>query len=57
MYRKETNSNNAYSNYEIFIGNIVIPNQDSGYWTSNSKHKYPNPFLIKLCKSIWKIKP
>jgi starch synthase len=58
MWRKEgLNRKSAYSYHEIFEGEIVIPNKISGYWSSSISSYYPNPFLVKLCKSIWRKYP
>ena len=46
-----------YSNNQIFEGEIVYPNKISGYWTSKLSYRYPNPFLIKLCKHLWREYP
>ncbi len=34
----------------------MLSDEDCGYWTSTLKNKYPNPLLVKLCKSLWKVK-
>ncbi|CAK79065.1 unnamed protein product (macronuclear) [Paramecium tetraurelia] len=53
MYRKDTDGNQAYSNKQIFSGEICLQNEDCGYWGSSVKNLYPNPFLVKICKSLW----
>ena len=35
-------------------GIVVLQNEEHcGYWASNIKEFYPNPFYIKLCKNLW----
>jgi hypothetical protein len=34
-------------------GEIVIRNENYGYWNTNSMESYANPFFIKLCKRLW----
>ena len=53
-----------YSNFEIINGEVVLPNQECGYWNSfvldenNSINNiYPNPLFIKLTKNIWERYP
>ena len=53
MYRRDSDDSQAYSNKQIFSGEICIPNEDCGYWGSSVKNLYPNPFLVKICKSLW----
>jgi hypothetical protein len=38
-------------------GEIVIRNENHGYWNTNVMESYSNPFFSKLCKKIWKLKP
>lgn len=54
MLRKDTHSRNFYSNFEIFEGNVVCKNKPVGYWTTKNSSKYPNPFFIKLAKTLWR---
>ena len=57
MYRQESNGELAYTDKQIFDGEVVYHNEDCGYWGSNVKNLYPNPFLIKMCKKIWEKYP
>lgn len=34
-------------------GEIVIRNENHGYWNTNTMEQYPNPFFIKMCKRLW----
>ena len=47
----------AYSAEQFMAGDIVIRNENHGYWNTNIMETYPNPFFIKLTKSIWRKKP
>lgn len=38
-------------------GEIVIRNENYGYWNSSTLEKYSNPFFIKLCKKLWEQAP
>jgi hypothetical protein len=31
----------------------VKKNKEAGYWTTKASQKYPNPFLVRLCKNLW----
>lgn len=50
MYRSEPDKTPAYTNKQIFNGEIVEVDEDCGYWGSSFKDILPNPFLIKLCR-------
>ncbi len=54
MFRLDPDGKLAYTNEEILNGEIVIRSEDCGYWTSDLIDEYPNPFLIKLTKSVWR---
>ena len=34
-------------------GEIVLRNENHGYWNTNVMETYPNPFFAKMCKKIW----
>jgi hypothetical protein len=53
MLRKDKNNSRVYSNIEIFEGHIVNKNKNSGYWMTKNSLKYPNPFYIKITKTLW----
>lgn len=38
-------------------GEIVIRNENHGYWHSNSLETYANPFFVKLCRALWSVHP
>ena len=54
MYRKDSDNAQAYTEKEIFNGEVVLQDENCGYWASNAKRQYANPFLIKICRSLWK---
>ena len=31
--------------------------EDCGYWDSSAKESLPNPFLVKLCRRLWRTNP
>ena len=43
----------AYTPDEIMDAEIVIRNENYGYWLTNTMETYANPFFIKLCKNLW----
>lgn len=53
MYRKDPDNTPAYREKEIFEGEVVLQDENCGYWASEAKHQYANPFLIKICKLLW----
>ena len=57
MYRNDIDGKPAYSPMDILNGEIVMPNEESGFYNSDAGETYANPFLIKLTKSIWKDYP
>lgn len=60
MLRFDSDGEFAYTSEEIVNGDIVYNNktsEDNGFWASDVIDEYPNPFLIKLTKSVWKIIP
>ena len=38
-------------------GEVVLRNENHGYWNSNNMESYPNPFFIKMCKKLWITNP
>jgi hypothetical protein len=49
----DSDKTRAYSDREIFEGACVLQDENCGYWGSESRFHFPNPFLVKLCKTIW----
>lgn len=54
MYRKDSDGKPAYTEKEILDGEVVIKNENHGYWNSTNVDTYANPMLVKLCKELWK---
>ena len=57
LFRLDVDGESAYSIEEIMFGEIVIRNENYGYWNTNSMESQANPFFVKLCRSIWKQNP
>jgi len=55
MYRMDVDGVAAHNDREIFEGEVVIQDENCGYWQLKSKGKgqYPNPLYVKLCMEIW----
>jgi hypothetical protein len=53
MLRVDCDGQPAYSALDILNGEVVIRNEDSGYWNSDLYDQYPNPFLLKITKTVW----
>jgi hypothetical protein len=34
-------------------GEIVLRNENCGYWNSGAIDTYANPFFIKMCRKLW----
>ena len=47
----------AYTVEDLMAGEIVIRNENHGYWNTNVMESYPNPLLVKLARTIWTKKP
>ena len=54
MLRIDLDGKKAYKDLDILNGEIVEPNTETGYWDCDECEEYPNPFLIKITKNIWK---
>lgn len=53
MYRVDPDGELAYSAMDVLNGEVVLKNENHGYWDTNQMETYPNPFFIKLAKKIW----
>jgi len=53
LSRIDVDGEPAYSAEDFMNGEVVIRNENYGYWNSNNMETYPNPFFIKLCKKLW----
>ncbi len=57
LNRKDVDGESAYTPEDLMNGEIVIRNENHGYWNSTSKDTYANPFFVKLCRSLWSVHP
>lgn len=57
LMRVEYDGEPAHSPEDFMAGEIVIRNENHGYWNTNNMETYPNPFFIKMAKKLWKEKP
>jgi len=57
LTRKDPDGEFAYSHEDFMNGEVVIRNENFGYWNSNNMETYPNPFFIKLCMKLWLTNP
>ena len=57
LYRIDNDGKPAYEPMDILNGEIVMPNEESGFYNTDLCETYANPFLIKLTKSIWRDYP
>lgn len=53
LTRVDVDGTPAYSPMDFMNGEIVLRNENYGYWNTNMMEKYPNPFFIKMSKKIW----
>jgi hypothetical protein len=53
LMRLDVDGVSAYTALDLMNGEIVIRNENYGYWNTSTLEKYPNPFFIKLCKKLW----
>lgn len=57
LSRIDVDGKPAYSSEDFLNGEIVIRNENFGYWNTNNMETYANPFFVKLCKKLWLINP
>jgi len=57
LSRLDVDGQPAYSAEDLMNGEMVIRNENYGYWNSNNMETYPNPFFIKMCKKLWSRDP
>ncbi|CDJ44845.1 glycogen synthase, putative, partial [Eimeria tenella] len=56
LSRRDADGEAAYSPEDIITGQVVVPGTQNktGYWSlAKSARFYPNPFFVKLCRSVW----
>ena len=54
MTRLDVDGSPAYSAEELLDGEVVIRNENYGYWNSDSIDGYANPFFAKLTRELWR---
>lgn len=47
----------AYTPLDVLNGEIVIRNENHGYWNTNSMETHANPFFNKMCRKLWEELP
>lgn len=57
LMRIDVDGDPAYTPEDLMNGEVVLRNENYGYWNSNNMETYPNPFFIKMCKKLWNINP
>ena len=57
LYRIDNDGKPAYTPMDILNGEIVMPNEESGFYNTDLCDTYANPMLVKLTKSIWREYP
>jgi starch synthase len=53
LTRIDVDGQPAYTAEDFMNGELVLRNENHGYWNSNNMETYPNPFFIKMCKKLW----
>lgn len=53
MSREDPDGKCAYSPQDVLHGEMVLKNENHGYWDTNAMEQYPNPFFIKMVKKVW----
>ena len=53
MTRLDTDNEYAYTPMQFLDGEVVIRNENYGYWNTNMIEYYANPFFIKLARRIF----
>lgn len=57
LERHDLDGEPLYTPDDLMNGEVVIRNENFGYWNSNNMETYPNPFFVKLCKKLWLANP
>lgn len=57
LSRVDVDETPCYTPEEFMNGEVVIRNENYGYWNTNNMETYPNPFFIKLAKKLWLCNP
>lgn len=54
LSRLDVDGELAYTAEDLMNGEIVIRNENHGYWNTNSMELQANPFFVKLCRAVWR---
>lgn len=59
LLRVDTDGEPHYELGDVFFGSVVNASSEYGYWNSDAcvQRNFPNPFIVKLCKEMWKKYP
>lgn len=57
LMRLDVDGQPAYSPADVLNGEVVIRNENWGYWNTNTMETYANPFFVKMCKKLWEELP
>ena len=57
LMRMDVDGQPAYSAADVLNGEIVIRNENYGYWNTTTMESYPNPFFIKMSRRLWESCP
>ena len=57
LERLDVDGQKFYTEEDFLNGEVVIRNENHGYWNTNNMETYANPFFIKLCKKLWESNP
>lgn len=57
LSRIDVDGQPAYTPEEFLNADVVIRNENYGYWNTNNMETYANPFFIKLCRKLWQVNP
>ena len=53
LTRLDVDGEPAYTPLDVLNGEIVIRNENCGYWNTNTMETYANPIFIKMCRKLW----
>lgn len=59
LQRRDPDGSPHYNVMQQLLADVVVPfsEDSSGFWGTSSAWNWANPFLIKLCKEIWRDHP
>ena len=53
LNRMDIDGVKAYTPEDIMNGEVVLRNENYGYWNTSTMEHYANPFFVKLCNKLW----